>query len=104
MDVTWTDPLGDLTMLWLLIAAGGTGILLGMWFRVPALLAASVGLFAVTTVLMMRGQWPLLSAIVFIFTLLTTLQVGYLVGVMLSSAWQRIASRRHASQISAGRR
>ena len=97
-------PTGGLTMLWLLVTVGGTGVLLGMWFRVPALLAASVGLFAVSTVLMIRELWPLLSAIAFIFTLMTTLQVGYLVGVMFSSAWQRIASRRHASQISAGRR
>src|SRR5262247_603189 len=102
--MTWTDPLGGLTLLWLLVTVGGTGVLLGMWFRVPALLAASAGLFAVTTVLMIRGLWPLLSAIAFIFTLMTTLQVGYLVGVMLSSAWQRIASRRQSSQISAGRR
>jgi len=90
-------------MLWLLVAVGAFAVLIGLWLRVPAVLVASMALAATTVVLMTLGQRPLLEAIVFIFTLLTTLQVGYLAGVILSSAWLRVASR-HPPQVSTSRR
>ena len=90
-------------MLWLLLPAGGAGVLLGLWLRVPALLAASVALVGTAAVLMTLGEWPLGEAIAFIFMLLTALQVGYLVGLLLPSAWTRVASR-HLSRVSTRRR
>jgi hypothetical protein len=77
-------------MLWLLVTASALGILLGLWLRVSALLGASVALVVTTAVLMTLGQWSLLQAIGFIFILLSTLQVGYLVGLLLSGARTRL--------------
>ena len=90
-------------MLWLLVTASGAGVLLGLWLRVPVLLAASIVLVITTSIWMTLEQWPLLEAIGFIFVLLITLQVGYLVGLLLSAAWTRVASR-HPSPVSTSRR
>ena len=83
----------EINMLWLLLTAIALGILLGLWLRVSALLGASVALVVATAVLMTLGQWSLLQAIGFIYLLLITLQVGYLVGLLLSGARTRLAAR-----------
>src|SRR6516164_5678389 len=79
-------------MLWLLVTASAFGILLGLWLRVSALLGASVVLVVATAVLMTLGQWSLLQAIGLIYLLLITLQLGYLVGLLLSGARTRLAA------------
>jgi hypothetical protein len=88
-------------MLWLLVTAGALGVLLGLWLRVWVLLAASVALVVTTTVLMTPEQWPPLQASGFILMLLSTLQLAYLVGLLLSGIWARLAS---SAQISTCRR
>lgn len=76
-------------MWWTFAAAGGTGLVLGIWFRVPALIAAS-GLTATAclslTPLTDLGPIP---AVVITFATLVVLQLGYLVGLTLSCAWSR---------------
>jgi hypothetical protein len=82
-------------MLWLLVSASALGLLLGLWLRVAALLGASVALAVTTAVLMALGHWSLLQAIGFIFILLSTLQVSYLVGgLLLSGVWTRLRNSR----------
>ena len=88
-----------INMLWLLLTASALGILLGLWLRVSALLGASVALVVAATVLMTLGQWSLLQAIGFIYLLLITLQVGYLVGLLLSGARRHLASRQSPPQV-----
>ena len=81
-------------MLWLYVVAAGAGALLGLlWLRVIAILAGSIVLVATSVVFMTVQQWPLLEAIVNLLMLLATLQFSYLVALMLSSAWTRLASR-----------
>jgi len=79
-------------MLWLSIAAAGAGILLGLWLRVPAVLAAAAAL-VVITVLTTIERRSVLEAVTYAFMLVIILQFGYLVGLLLSSAWTRVASR-----------
>ena len=76
-------------MLWAFAAAGGTGLLLGLWFRVPALIAAS-GLTAVACFsLAPFADLGLMLSFVFTIALLGVLQAGYLAGLLLFCAWSR---------------
>jgi hypothetical protein len=72
-------------MVWALALVSGMGLLLGLRLRVPAVLAASGILVVSCFVVMPFAHWSLLPAAAFIFGLLTALQCGYLVGLMLSS-------------------
>jgi hypothetical protein len=60
------------------------GILLGLRFRVLAVLVASAVLVVFCVAVMHFADWSLLEAAAFIFCALTVLQGGYLVGVLLS--------------------
>jgi hypothetical protein len=90
-------------MLWLLIAVAGTGFLFGLWLRVPSIVGVSAALVPTPVLLITLKQWPLLEAIGFLFLLLTILQIGYLVGLLLSFAWKRVAPRYNSSRISSDR-
>ena len=85
-------------MLWIFVTASALGISLGLWLRVSALFVASVALVVTTAVLMALGHWSLLQAIGIIFILLSTLQVSYLGGLLLSGA-TRFASRQFLSPL-----
>ncbi len=76
-------------MFWeLIIAAGAAGVSIGLWFRVPALIAASVLVAAVGIAAgFMRGHPAL--AVLDIALALTTLQVGYLLGLLLTCRGRR---------------
>ena len=91
-------------MLWLVIAVAGTGVLFGLWLRVPALLAISAALVPIPVLLITLQQWSVLKAIAFLFLLLTILQIGYLIGLVLAYAWTRVALRHNSPRISSGRR
>jgi hypothetical protein len=76
-------------MLLAFVAAGSIGLLLGFWFRAPALVAASV-----VTAVVCLSVAPFIklgpaSAAVMTFALLGVLQLGYLAGLMLSCAWSK---------------
>jgi len=86
-------------MLWQLVTSGILGVLLGLWLRVPAILAAAVPLVVITALLMTPRHWSLLEAVGFMFMLVTVLQIGYLIGLLMSLAWTRAPSR-HSTQIS----
>ena len=79
-------------MLWLLAMAGGMGVVLGLWLRVPSVIAASGALVLLCSIVMPLGDWPPLTAIAFSFALLGALQCGYLVGLIVSCAWARARS------------
>lgn len=88
------SEIGEAAMLWLYIAAAGAGALLGLLrLRVLAVLVVSVILVAISVVWTTYEQWPVSEAAINVFALLATLQFSYLVALMLSSAWTRLASR-----------
>ena len=91
-------------MLWLVITVAGTGVLFGLWLRVPAVLAISAALVPIPVLLITLRQWSLLEATAFLFLLLTVLQVGYLIGLVLSYAWIRVAPRHNSPRVPSGRR
>jgi hypothetical protein len=91
-------------MLWLLITVAGMGVLLGLWLRVPSVAAVSAALVPTPVLLITLKQWPLLEAIGFLFLLLTILQIGYLVGLLFSLAWKRVAPRHNSSRVSSDRK
>ena len=66
---------------WAFVVASATGLLLGLWLRVFAVLAASLVTVFACIVLAPITNWSLLTGIVFCAGLLATLQVSYLVGV-----------------------
>ncbi len=75
-------------MLWGLVAVGLTGILLGLRFRAPALLAATGFVVAACLVLGRTGDFPW----GFFWTTLVmvlALQCAYLVGLCLALIWRR---------------
>jgi hypothetical protein len=69
-------------VLWATILAGGTGLVLGLHFRVPAVLAASVVAAAASIATAFFMELPLLTGVVVTLGLLSTLQGGYLVGAL----------------------
>ena len=71
-------------MFWaLIIATGVAGVSIGFWFRVAALIAASMLVAAIGVVAgFLRGHPAL--AIIDIALALATLQIGYLLGLLLS--------------------
>ena len=76
-------------MLWALAGAGGMGLLLGLRFRVPALIAATWLTAAACLSLAPFMDLGLMPTLVFTFASLGVLQVGYLAGLMLFCAWSR---------------
>jgi hypothetical protein len=77
-------------MLLAFAAAGSMGLFLGFWMRAPALIAAS-GLTAVVclSVAPFTELGPA-SAAGLTLALVSALQAGYLIGLMLSCAWARM--------------
>jgi hypothetical protein len=77
-------------MLWTFTVAGGTGLLLGLWFRVPAMIAVS-GLAAACLSVTWTDLDPM-SALLMTAALLGGIQFGYLAGLMLAFAWSIFAT------------
>ena len=73
----------------LTFAAGATGVLLGLWFRVQALIAASGATVALCLLVAPFTELSLLSTAGMLLLLLSLLQAGYLAGLMVSHAWSR---------------
>ena len=73
----------------LTFAAGATGLLVGLWFRVPALIAASVTSVALCLLAAPFAELGLAATTGTILAVLSALQGGYLAGLMLSCMWSR---------------
>ena len=73
-------------MLWAVITVGGMGLLLGLWLRAPAIIAASGVTVIAFIALAPLTQWSLLAVVLLSVGSLTALQIGYLVGVTLACA------------------
>jgi len=80
-------------VLWATITAAGAGLLLGLRFRVHAMVAASVALMALSFVAAAFMQQPLLTTLASTYILLAALQGGYLAGVATTCAWSRVTRR-----------
>lgn len=93
-------------MLWAIVSVASIGILLGLWFRVASILAASLILAVASTALLpLLTEWSLLMAVGFLFVLLSALQCGYLVGAAIASqARARSPAADFAANRPAGRR
>jgi ABC-type amino acid transport system permease subunit len=80
-------------MFWATATAAGMGVLLGLWFRVNALIAGSIALLALSCVVALFRQQPFLMSLAFTYAVLVSLQSGYIVGVALACAWPRLTRR-----------
>jgi uncharacterized membrane protein YkvI len=76
-------------MLWAFAAAGAIGLLLGLRFRLPALLAASGVVVAACLLVAYFTQPGPVAAVAMTFGMLSVLQFGYVVGLMVSCSWSR---------------
>jgi hypothetical protein len=70
------------------LIAAGAGVAIGFFFRVAALIAASIA-FLIYAAAVPNGR-DALSAIAISLALLTTLQAGYICGLALSSLSKKI--------------
>lgn len=76
-------------MLWSIVSVSVFGVLLGVSFRVPALLAATAAT-ALATGLLLDG--PLIPKVLFP---VLALQCAYLVGLSLGNLWRRLGVDGH---------
>jgi hypothetical protein len=78
-------------MLWLLFGAIGFGLLLGLFFRVAAVIAASIVL-ATASVTMgpLLAGWSIWLVLFAVFGGTIALQCGYFAGLLLIFAWSRV--------------
>ena len=81
-------------LLWALGAAALTGLLLGFFFRVPALVAASAILATIACVTSIWAGSSAISATLLTVTHLLVLQGSYLAGLIIS-AWASELRKRH---------
>lgn len=80
----------------LMFAAGATGVLLGVWFRVQALIAASAATVLACVLIAAFTEVRLMAAAGMLLLLLCLLQAGYLVGLAVAYAWSRTGFARSA--------
>jgi hypothetical protein len=76
-------------VLWAIITAAGAGLLLGLRFRLNAVVAASVATMALSCLAATLMQLPLLTTLGLTYLLLAALQGGYLMGLAATCAWTR---------------
>jgi hypothetical protein len=79
-------------MWWAFAAAGATGVLLGLWFRVAALVAASMVTAAACLPAAVLAGVGLMPALIITFATVGLLQAGYLAGLMLACAQSRVSA------------
>jgi hypothetical protein len=82
----------DVAVLWSLVVVSVTGVLLGLRFRAPALIAATAATIVIRAAAVGFGdifEWQRLPSIVL---LVVTLQCAYLLGVLLGIVWRRAVS------------
>ena len=85
-------------MLWSIVSAASTGILLGLRLRVPSVLAASFLVAVASAVFLpLLIEWSLLTGMTFVFVLLAALQFRYLAGALIASGHKRTRSQAHSS-------
>jgi hypothetical protein len=79
-----------MAMFWeLIVAAGAAGVSIGLWFRVAALIAVSVLVAAIGMAAgFVRGHPAF--AVLEVTVALSTLQVGYLLGLLLTCRCRRL--------------
>src|SRR5215510_2999043 len=80
------------TMVWTAIGSGCIGLLLGLRWRVPTLIVASLAIVMAVIVLALLAKWSLLQAAIASLPLVASLQTGYLLGLALSCARSRVGS------------
>jgi len=79
-------------MLWWYVSAAGLGLMFGLRFRVPAVIAASAVLVVTGVAAGPLLGWSLGSALVAAFGAAFVLQCGYFAGLLLMCAFTRIGS------------
>jgi hypothetical protein len=79
-------------MLWLYITAGGVGLILGLRFRVPAVVAASAVLLVGAITVGLVAGWSIWTTLAAAFGGAFILQCSYFAGLLLMCAFSRIGS------------
>lgn len=90
-------------MLWAYAAAGGLGLLLGLRYRVPAVVLASAAVALASVFVAPFAGWSLWATVVTAFVGVLALQCGYVAGLGLACAaararlWPRFIRRQVGS-------
>ena len=79
-------------MLWAYASASGLGLLLGLRYRAPAVIAGSVVLTLLGAPVCRLAGWSTWTAVAAAFSSVLALQCGYLAGLLLTCVASRILS------------
>lgn len=78
-------------MFWLMLMAGGVGIVLGLSLvQIHFITLVSAALVVAFVCIAPLAQWGLAASIGYVFALLAALQAGYLAGLVASRVWTRV--------------
>lgn len=80
-------------MLWALLAVSVAGLLLGFWFRAPALASAAAIVAMMNIAVALAGDWPLQRAAMSVLILLVGLSCAYLLGLLGSFTWSKLKKK-----------
>jgi hypothetical protein len=78
-----------------LLAVGVAGLLLGFWFRAPALAAAAAIVAMTNITVALAGDWSLQRAAVSLLVLLVGLSCAYLLGLLIAFTWSKLKKNSH---------
>ena len=79
---------------WIYLVIALAGFTMGMLFEIPFVIAFSIALAVTMTAIAVAEGWPALSALYAIGASLLVLQAAYLLGVMVSAAWNKKLRKR----------
>jgi hypothetical protein len=74
----------EIGVLWAIAAAGVLGLLLGLKYKVVALIAASMGISILTIAVALHKGYGLGAIVLATFVALVTMQLAYAVGLAIS--------------------
>lgn len=80
-------------MMWALMGVVVVGLLVGVWFRVPALLVAAAATVAGNLVVGLFGGVSYDSILLSTLALLFALQGAYLIGLLFGYLWSKLKVR-----------
>lgn len=86
-----------------MFAAGATGVMLGLRFRVQVLITASAATVALWLIIAPFAEYGLLPTIGMTVLLLGLLQAGYLAGLMIQHVWSRATRGSYEHLLAAAR-
>lgn len=82
-------------LIFILIAVGFLGLLIGCRFRIPALVLVNTIIVCTISVAGIVEGWSIAKTVLLLFTFLTVASVAYLLGLSLFKIFSSLSARRN---------